>query len=143
MATTNFFEDLSNVLNEKIPQDILKILIECGFDCEISLSSITCSTIDEIEQYVNDNIEVLKNTQYEGVSRFKLKPSHKSFLLNLPNRLKETSFDKKGRSDFSHIMKVFIETAENNFGRHRNGFRYNETNRYFSIFIYLLCGKTC
>lgn len=143
MASNNFFVDLEKILNEKIPHDILKILDGCYFDSAISLSSITSSTIDEIEQYVNENTDVVKNTSYEGVLPFKLKPGHKSFLLQLPIRLKESNFDNKGHGDFSRILKTFIETAENNFGRHPNGFRYDEINRHFSTFVYLMCGKAC
>lgn len=46
-------------------------------------------------------------------------------------------------NDFSLIMKTFIESAQSNYGRHPNGLRYNDINRYFSTFVYLFCGKSC
>lgn len=132
---------------EKIPNDIVKILNECAFDSELSFWAITPDTIDDIEQFVNEDLSVLENTSYEGVSKFKLKPGHKSFILNLPNRLnylKEKKVDMPCKmSDFSQILRTFIETAEANFGKHPNGFRYDQINRYFSTFIYLMCGRAC
>lgn len=134
-------------MKEKIPTDIVKILSACAFDSELSFWSITSETIDDIENFVNEDISVLENTSYEGVHNFNLKPGHKSFILNLPNRmnyLKEKKIDVPCTiSGFSQILRTFIETAEANFGKHPNGFRYGQTNRHFSTFIYLMCGRAC
>lgn len=141
--------EVETLLNEKIPSDIVAILKECGFDSYLPFLSITNETINDIEEYVKEDTSILKNTSYEGVKHFKFKPGHKIFLLNLTDRinyLKETKPNEKMQcklSDFSYILRTFIETAETNFGKHPKGFRYNETNRFFSIFIYLMCGKAC
>lgn len=124
----------------------MQIFLACGFDSELSFSSVAPETIiSEIEQYVNENLSILKNTSYEGVEYFKFKPGHKSFILNFPNRLKEVKCEgiQSKTSDFSCILRTYIETAEANFGKDPKGFRYSETNRYFSTFIYLMCGKSC
>lgn len=144
-----FFADLERILKEKIPVDIVRILSECGFDTDASISRITPDTIKEIEEYVNVDLSILNNTSYDGVSNFKLKPGHKSYILNLPNqldRLKQFNCDAKEEckvSDFSHMLRTFVETAERNFGKHPNGFRYNDSCRYFCTFIYLMSGRAC
>lgn len=139
---------LEKVLKEKIPNDLVKILDACGFDSELSFWSITSSdTIDDIEEFVNGDLSVVENTSYEGVNKFKLKPGHKSFILNLPSRLNSFKGVQNDVSyetpNFSQILRTFIETAEANFGKHPNGFRYSEINRHFSTLIYLMCGRAC
>lgn len=110
---------------------------------------INNETITEIENYVNDNLTALENTSYQDVNVFKFKPGHKSYLLQLPNQIEMLRESQSKDSlqfkmcNFSQILKTFIETAESNFGRKPNGFRYNDINRNFSTFIYLLCGRAC
>lgn len=138
---------LKTQFDEDFPNDIIKILGACSFDSELSLLSINTETISDIEEYVNENLSILSETSYKNVEYFKFKPGHKAFLLSLPEFIQEKKNMKPAEniklSNFSHILKTFIETAESNFGRPPNGRRYNETNRYFSIFIYLMCGKAC
>lgn len=139
---------IENLLNEKFPSDLKYILDGCGFDTELSLLAIDDNVIIDIENHVNMDREILKNTSYENVYHFKFKPGHKVFLLKLPNQIKilrETKAEKPREQflltktyGFSTILKSFINTAEANSGKHPKGYRYNETNRYFSTFIYLL-----
>lgn len=111
--------------------------------------SIKLETIADIENYANENPDILKNTTYENTIKFKFKPGHKSRILLLPNQIensegtqvKDNSVSKT--NNFSQILKTFIETAESNFGRPPNGYRYDEINRNFSTFVYLLCGRAC
>lgn len=140
---------MEKILNEKIPIDIIQVLSQCGYETEISISSITPDTIKEIEEYVNEDLSVLKNTSYENVFHFKLKPGHKSFILSLPNlihRSKGANLDgieKCKTSDFSHILQTFIKSAECCFDTPPNGVRYDDTCRYFSTYVYLMCGRAC
>lgn len=105
--------------------------------------------IADIESFANENRNVLENTSYNGINTFKFRPGHKLFLLELPKHIEamrkaKTNKDlSSGINDFSYILKTFMETAEANMGKSVNAFRYNDTNRYFSIYIYLMCGKSC
>lgn len=80
---------------------------------------------------------------------FAFKPGHKSAIIHLANQTKllekvEADVNMQYKmSDFSLILKTFIETAESNYGRDPKGFRYNDINRYFSTFVYLFCGRAC
>lgn len=120
-----------------------------GFENESSLKSIDSETITNIENYANENPEILQNTAYKNISQFKFKPGHKLLLLQLPNQIKKLRESQTNESrqsttnNFSQILKTFIDTAESNFGKPPNGFRYDEINRNFSTFVYLLCGKAC
>lgn len=40
--------------------------------------SINHESIVDIENYVNENLVILKNTTYENAAKFKLRPGHKS-----------------------------------------------------------------
>lgn len=143
------FSELELFMNQTIPSDIKHILIQTSFENELSLLGIDDEIIADIELYVNENKDILKNTSYEKVEVFKFKPGHKTFILQMANQVKQKREEKTSKSvefesnEFSHILKAYIDTAQANKGRHPNGFRYNEINRFFSTFIYLLCGKAC
>lgn len=147
------FSEIENLLDDSIPSDIKQILEGCAFDTELSLLAISDEIIMDIEDHVNSEREILKNTSYENVHSFKFKPGHKIFLLQLPNQIKilrEAKAKNPQReclpprmSNFSYILKTFIETADANLSKHPKGHRYCEANRNFSIYIYLLCGRAC
>lgn len=132
-------------MNEKIPNDIVCILEKCGFDSQLALQSIDYDVIAEIEEFVNEDRSILKNTSYEHIENFKFKPGHRMFLLNLATRMQLWTDTKieANPSNFSYILRTFIETADGNFGKHPKGCRFNEVNRDFSTYIYLMCGKAC
>lgn len=46
-------------------------------------------------------------------------------------------------TDFTHILKLILESAENNLGREPKGRRYNQCLKEFSTYIYLMCGRSC
>lgn len=148
-ASNNIFVELELFLKEKIPQDIVLILERSGFNSAVSLGFLNDESIAEIEKYANEDRSVLGSTSYEKVKLFKFKPGHKVFLQNLSKQVdawKESKCDENlesKRSFFSQVLQAFIECAESNSGREPKGHRYNEINRYFSTFIYLMCGKAC
>lgn len=121
--------------------------MESGFDTNLSLQNIVPETINDIEEYINENPIILKKTSYKDVNTFKFNPGHKRFILNLPKKisgpLKTTEKEEFIPSDFSFILQNLIETAKQNSSRHPKGFRYSEVIRHFSTFIYLQCGKAC
>lgn len=134
-------------LKDKVPNDIELILQRNGFDTKLALQSIDESVIEEIEKQGNEDRSILANTSYENVKNFKFKPGHKIFLLNLSKEVilwsetdEKISYDT---STFSFMLRKFIQTAENNFGKHPNGYRYDEAIQSFSTYIYLMCGKAC
>lgn len=134
-------------MKEKIPADIAQILEESGFNTELSILNIDIETIGHIEGYANENPAILKNTSYENIKLFKFKPGHKAFILQLPTQIQLMKDEKRIETyenhSFSYILKTFIEQAMSNSKKDVRGFRYSETIRYFSTYIYLHCGKAC
>lgn len=136
-------------MNEKIPDDIKQILEQSGYETESSLLCINNENIADIETFANENRAILQNTSYENTNKFKFKPGHKLIILQLPNQIKllresqSKNSLQSNKNNFSQILKTFIETAESNFEKQPNGFRYDMINRNFSTFVYLLCGKAC
>lgn len=136
-------------MNEKVPTDVKTILNRSGFDCISALEQIDEAIILEIEQYANENDSVLEETSYQNMKKFKFKPGHKVAILCLADQTKkfkqaESNQNKQCKvTDVPFILKTFIDTMETNNGKDPKGYRYNDANRYFSIFVYLLCGKAC
>lgn len=112
-----------------------QILERCEFNTDLALCSINEQYIAEIEDYANKNPYVLKNTIYENVQNFKFKPGHKAVIRQLPNQIELMKKAKSSQnlpttnSDFSFMLKTFIDTAESNYG--------SEFNRSFQeYFLY-------
>lgn len=149
MNNQNIFRKLEEVLKEPINIDIINILTRSGFDSKVALSCLNLDSIIEIEQYANEDRSVLEGTSYQNMKTFMFKPGHKIVILNLAEQIKilqksEDDGNSHGKmSDFSIVLKTFIDTAESNLEKDPRGFRYNEINRYFSTFVYLFCGKAC
>lgn len=140
---------LNQLLGENIPQDISKILAKSGYDTIWSLKNINENDILNIEEYINEQPSILKGTTYENIQKFKFKPGHKKFLLELPNLIKKyneeqhNKYGTKHCSNFAYVFKELIDVAIANSEKEPNGVRYSECIRYFATYIYLHCGKKC
>lgn len=44
---------------------------------------------------------------------------------------------------FSVILTELLRTAEQNFKKSKHANQYNDIIKYFSTYIFLLCGRTC
>lgn len=91
----------------------------------------------------------LIGTIYEHVQPFEIAPGHRVVIENIPQYVKQiktveqiSKFDTVA-NDFSFVLKMLIETAENNSGREPTGRRYSETIQYFATYVYLMCGRAC
>lgn len=149
MASKNLSFNIEKLVGEQIPLDVVQILECSGFDSTLSLSNIDEKTIVDIEQYVNDNLHVIKNTIYANATSFKFKPGHKNFILQLSKRINELNQSENGEnewrnySEFTFVLSELIKSASDNYGKTPNAFRYTESIRNFAIYIYLHCGRGC
>lgn len=89
MQSQAFENQLKKIVGRSFPRGIGKILVESGFDCTSAVACVNQSSIKVIEEYVNENKNILKGTAYENTLNFKLKPGHKAFILGLPQALKD------------------------------------------------------
>lgn len=128
------------------------MLTEAGYDSRIALKRITSERITEIEDYFNANTANLSSgfvgTCYENVQPFKILPGHRALIESLPQYLDEIIPTEKPVSyqhsnDFTYVLKLLIESAENNSSREAKGRRYNECLKYFCTYVFLMCGRSC
>lgn len=143
---------MENVLDEEIPKPLVYILTAAGFDNRIALKNIKPESITGIEDYFNTNFASLTNgligTCYENMQPFKIIPGHCAFIESLPHYVDKINVTKQPiisqhSSDFTYILKLLIESAENNSHREAKGRRYDQCLKEFATYIYLMCGRSC
>lgn len=108
-----FWTDFEKFTNCKYPSVLKKILNLCAID-RSTFSDINEQIIVQIEQIVNENQSVLKNSVYANVSdgrkNFKFLFGHRLSLLNLPEKYKKNcekeKLKKKSRQARSLKLKV-------------------------------------
>lgn len=140
-----------------MPEILVNILKESGYETSLAIEQLNAENITDLEKFVNDNLcHLLRNSLYENKPRNKLNvfrflPGHRTILLHLPSQITEFNharssslMEKKWNlSEFSFILKSLIETAQSNTNKNPTVYRYSETIRHFSTYIYLMCGKAC
>lgn len=95
---SNFWCNFEQFIGGKIPDFIKIILIECGFEDEISIGQINESAIEKIEEYVRKNKELLKDIKFENEENFVFLLGHRCLLLELPNKVRDFIESKPKRS---------------------------------------------
>lgn len=82
---------------------MFKILTDSGFDSDSSLSELNSACITDIENYINDNKNILTDTEYNNIALenkvFKLKPGHKAAILRLPKLLVQKTTERKAKEN--------------------------------------------
>lgn len=98
MSKEIFLRKLKIIVGRILPRGLDNIIYEAGYDAESALATINSATITNIEEHVNENKQVLKDTVYEDLLLndlpFKLKPGHKAIILNLPKLLEQNESKK-------------------------------------------------
>lgn len=64
----------------------------------MSLESIDEKAIAEIEKFVNEDKDFLKNTVYHKNTEFKLLPGHRSIILDIPKKIAKYRSEKENQS---------------------------------------------
>lgn len=147
------FDQLLKNLGEPIPFCIKSFLCECGFVTLSSLRGINTSTVAEIEDHMQcygrtiiQNLFCCSSQSYKAQNKFKLLPGHRAFILELPKYVPEQSTKIAVHAidpTFSFVLQKMIETAQSNFEKLSNKNEYSDTMRYFSTYVFLLCGRSC
>lgn len=99
-----------------MPGCIEKILNDTGFDSEIALLELNEVNILNIEEFVQKNPVILKETIYENRIPFKFLPGHRALLLAIPNRLNNLKVPKKKNKTSA---KSFSIDRKNSTSKHR------------------------
>lgn len=109
----NLWEEFNRSLCCNLPDIVVNILNECGYENELSLQQITVEHLKEIENYVQLNLRVLLNgTIYEKQNgEFKFLPGHRVLILNLPKQVEQ--FVAKRTKSKSRQLNATLNGIEN------------------------------
>lgn len=148
--------------------DCIKILLqESGYDCEISFENMNEDRLFELEDYVQKylrktvtELRCSHSETYLNISKekFHFLPGHRKLILNLKSTVCTTSTlsrpvmsptlmhleaileEVKNTPAFSELLKEIIDQAIKNYATTQNNNRYSEFIKYFTLYLYLLCG---
>lgn len=151
------------IIGETLPICLKKILNLAAYDNINSLKCLDKERISEIEQYVSDyglsvidKLDCCHSDKYKNKKQFKFLPGHRSILLTIPNhaqRFSDIFISQKPvqnieslsakNNEVSTILAELNATAQANSKKSKNQASYSDTNRYFSTYVYLNCGRSC
>ena len=127
------------------------LLIEVGFDNSASLKCINSEELNKIENFINDNREILNVLECEHKQKylvqkhFKFLPGHVAILLSWCYNLSSEKLNTNASSSasyshpsFSPILCELINSALSNFEKPANTRRYSDTLIDFSIYVYIM-----
>lgn len=141
---------IENQNDDKIPDSVVYILYNTGFDTKAALKSISEECIKTIEEHFNDNFDELISdlADYRRNRPFKILPGHRALILTLPEMMIKTETktmknNTKSSNDVSFVLKWLIDTAENNAGKEPKARRFQKDLQLFATYLYLMCGKSC
>lgn len=159
------WKNLENCMGFEVPISLKYILLKCGYDSIISIRQICEERIEELQNFIEKNKnEILFNEKYNMLDdintyqtqrKFEFLPGHKNILLDLPkhiqmmqskNALESALFQNvacDNEDEYSLILRELIKSAKRNQNKSKHVFNYNDTIKYFSTYIFLLCGRTC
>lgn len=165
----HFIGNLEHFIGYLVPQSLKYLLWRSGYDSMIGVKQISGERIKELEEFIQKNrSELLHNSTfnenfnmlddmcvYQKQTTFQFLPGHKNILLDLPesiqkmqsqNALQNTLHCDNSSDNFNEysvILCELIKTAEKNRNKSKNAYHYENTIKYFSTYIFLLCGRTC
>lgn len=161
------WSDFEKIVGNELPKCIKVFLSTCGYDSMLSLKHLTNERIDEMEQFIErKRPEIMAKLPddddavivYKKQNLFEFLPGHRSIISNIPNIIKdmqsqlkcvtnavvEKDFENNDeQTKYSVILSELIKTAEMNKNKSKHANQYNDIIRYFSTYIFLLCGRTC
>lgn len=118
-----------------------------------------------MEDFVDKNRNIIAELDccyahtYKSLAVFRFLPAHRLLILRLPfyvNKIFGThqatntqqhqiisTAARNDTSDYSFLLNRLIESAEDTAGAPKNRYRYSETLRLFSTYIFLCSGRSC
>lgn len=132
------------------------ILCESGFENALSLKLITEDHINEIEKYIHTSRETILNglncahaNIYKNQTIFQFLPGHRIIILKWPATIPSDKNSNEADQTFtvnhpafSPICREIISSALTNYKRDPKGRTFSDLLMKFSIYVYLLAGKS-
>lgn len=164
------WSDFENYNQCEVPMCLKVLLWKCGYDTILSLKYMCEEKVVEMENHIQkyrekiliDSDECLSGYKYQEIFHFL--PGHRNILLDLPQSIRkmqeEYTLQDDGSSsmestresiancsqmttEYSVILNALINTANMNKNKSKNAYQYADTIKYFSTYVFLLCGRTC
>lgn len=152
-------EQIEKNCGEEFPKCVIRLLKECGYCTSATLHEFTQDDIAEMEKFIEINCKDLISklnccnaTSYKNQKVFKFLPAHRKFVLSLNAKYQKTknnssasksSIQSNTIKQFSQLLQTLMGTAQQNVDKIPTQYRYDETIRYFAMYIYMICGKMC
>lgn len=108
----HFWNKFENFLGDRYPKFLLKILLNCGFDSKVSLQNINSEVVKQIEDYVNKNRYLLKNTVYEENEPFEFLIGHKVLITSIPENIKNFDAQKEKKKKENKTKNIDQDKLE-------------------------------
>lgn len=139
----------------------------------LSIKQFSNETINELEQYIQKKKssilpEIYEKlacfgeddhslSEYDNQDLFEFLPGHRTILLSLKSNIQRMQKQAVARAynnaannsveiesgKYPFILTEFIKTANQTFNKSKHAHQYNDVVKYFSTYIFLLCGRTC
>lgn len=115
------FGKIEKYSNAKFPKLLKKILIQSGFNTEFSLISIDSENLKTIENFVQNNRNILIKSKYENRDPFRFDLGDKTAILSLPKIIKNANKENTDKKDNKNIenfneidsKKQLVEKVQN------------------------------
>lgn len=138
------WNDLERIVGESLPTCVKTFLTICGYDTLTSIQNISEKSIYDIENHLSKceiMIDCSHAEYYKEQTKFQLLPGHRDLIHGL-SKIKLVN-DPSPIAHFSIILQELIKTAQQNINRQNTHPIYGDVIRYFSTYIFLLCGRSC
>lgn len=111
----------------------------------------------ELENFDSDDSISASISAYKNNADFEFLPGHRSILLSLSGHIQNMQLHYKyayggeklianeasNQPNYSIILTELIKTATTNMNKSKYAYQYTDVVKYFSTYIFLLCGRTC
>lgn len=162
--------EIENIISHSLPSCVKTILSATGYDSLLSINLINEIQMFEVEQFVNENRNITAKLEccfadtYRNLRKFRFLPGHRLLILQLPSYVnvifernqaaKSTDENQQhaimiatsGQRDtsrYSFLLKMLIDSADENAGVAKNRYRYDDFLQLFSSYIFLSSGRSC
>lgn len=144
------------IIQQTVPLCIKKILFESGYDSELCVENLDEGKLIEVEKFIeNSRREILEKMTccfsdvYRTKKPFRFVPGHTILILQLPKVIREYKEtvgnlgENQNLECASTLLNELILASKQNFKKPATHHRYSDIIKYFSTYIYMLCGKNC
>lgn len=132
------------------------ILCRTGYDNVSSLKCLNQSNLTDLEQYIEQNREVIGDVtlecnhiqNYKMQKPFKFLPGHKQVLLNWCQNVISDAIITEDKFSLNHpalqpVLREIIIASISNYNKSANIRRFSNLLMKFATYIYILAGKQC